>query len=175
MLKKIKIFISLSTFLIVLFLLKGCGYHFRYQVSLKNCFKPYSVLASQLASQPYVDQTNFKYKIYLRENGYHYMVSTFDLPLPSEKPKLIKGEINFIGDIELNIPDWGQAYIGGSSVALYLPVINQNKMGVFSALDMKRGKAPFPQHIEAHCKKEILKICNGRKCRFKQNIKSLKT
>ena len=103
------------------------------------------------------------------------MISTFDLPLPSEKPKLIKGEINFIGDIEIYIPDWGQAYIGGSGVAFYLPVINKNKMGVFSALDMKRGKAPFPQHIKAHCKKEILKICNGRKCRFKQNIKSLKT
>jgi hypothetical protein len=151
---------------ITVFLLSGCSYFFGEKVSLKGCFKPYSVFASQLSDPLYKNSNNYRYDIYLREQGYHYIISTIQVGTFTP----VKGKIEFTGDMEFSIPDWAGAYIGGNSIALYLSVLHQNQQGVFGTHSMIFSNTPFSQYIEPHCKKAILKICDGRMCDFKEYL-----
>ena len=81
---------------ITVFLLNGCSYFFGEKVSLKDCFKPYSVFASQLSYPPYKNSNNYRYNTYLREQGYHYTISTIQVGIFTP----IKGKIEFTGDMD---------------------------------------------------------------------------
>ena len=126
--------------LTAVFLLSGCSYFFGEEISLKGCFKPYSVFASQLSYPLYKNSNNYRYDIYLREQGYHYIIDTIQVGTFTS----VKGKIEFTGDMQFSIPDWAEAYIGGSKIALYLSVLHQNQQGVFSSFSMNDSHTPFP-------------------------------
>nr|KJZ13446.1 hypothetical protein TW77_00695 [Pseudoalteromonas rubra] len=159
-------------------LLAGCSYFFDYDIQLKGCFPAmeYHISAADKPTYnlPFYDTNNPLIAAGYNFNVVNYYFSSSSIAengeLVFERPAPMSGRFSMNGNMVISVPGWAHKYLGGSTIAVYFPIIYQEEYGVFDAETMGDSGFALPQGISAHCKQEIAEVCEDRHCRFLQYL-----